>query len=1110
MAELRSSTSIGGNLAWHTGNLRFDTQGNTIRYAGFKLYSENDKPTTTELNVYSKQESDTKYALVAGANYVSKTLNETMAGSLTVNGNELAVTGFAPRVSLTETDTGKTWWTVADGNDFSIRESTLGNIVFNISAGGTGVNFNANSFKLNAKEAINGADSWLRLNGGGAFTSGIFVPGLIRVDGTIQTGDTTGTGLYVNTSAFSWKGTEVFTANNYTTLDARFVNATGDTMTGSLGFAQDKHIEFAPNSSYGAKLRVGGNGRTASNDGLTASVTTTNGNVHIDGASGSRGVYLNYYAGTDGVKFGNGAGANVGTVDAAGNMVMNGTITAPTVNTKTIQGQGSSIGWGSLDVTGIKGGYAGFNFTDAGHWFGVQPNGLSGVWNSAGTSKWYFNATGVLTGGATVPWNIVTDTPDRVDWATKSAINLVAGQLAWRNFGNNHTIFDASAGLSPSGTSVDKNNAQIAWKAADAAYPTLMGWNGQNTYGVRVDSARVADSATSALPLAGGVMTGEITINTNSIRGAYGAAIIKDHGNGNTTFSGSRNAASTVGDLYLGYHDNTNYFTNKVILHQSMYAGGNTSLQIIDSSNGALFDKGAAVIGANRGNVLGNSSFGVGFLTTADSGAQWIAGYFGKNGGVNQVVVGELSGGAVIGAHNAAKTAWADLYIGTHPPSGGNNITHISMPYARMSGNTTSYEILHRGNFNPDSKLSENGHYGGTLKLNNWFRSVGDSGWYNETYNGGIWMDESTTVKVYNGKKFYVANTSSNSISTTGGVQADVSMTAPVFNGALNGNASTASDATRANSLNTQDANPNGRLASGSYQNSVASTANGWPVSTGTWMHLLTSTHSNDSNYFSMQFAASFYTNSQLYYRSTNGNGGTDWAKIWTSAVFDPDTKANLSGATFTGNVTAPTFNGLALDPFTTASTVVVRDASGDIRCRILRPEIADVTYMDGAIAFRSTASTSGNYLNFCNSPTAVRSWLGAASTTVATAYDTGLMSSNDKVKLNNIAADKSPTETVLWSGLTTAHPTNNQIPLQFSVAGYNKLRFEFVNSGDTIGMVHTLSVSDWAAMTGTGRLIHIAVGSYSYTFGAAAYSATVLYRNTSSNCYLIRIVGLK
>ena len=52
MADLRASTSIGGNLAWHTGNLRLDTQGNTIRYAGSKIFSENDKPNPdTDLTV---------------------------------------------------------------------------------------------------------------------------------------------------------------------------------------------------------------------------------------------------------------------------------------------------------------------------------------------------------------------------------------------------------------------------------------------------------------------------------------------------------------------------------------------------------------------------------------------------------------------------------------------------------------------------------------------------------------------------------------------------------------------------------------------------------------------------------------------------------------------------------------------------------------------------------------------------------------------------------------------------------------------------------------------------------------------------------------------------
>ena len=40
----------------------------------------------------------------------------------------------------------------------------------------------------------------------------------------------------------------------------------------------------------------------------------------------------------------------------------------------------------------------------------------------------------------------------RTDWNNTTAINGVVGQLAWKNYGNNHTIFDASASTSPSGT----------------------------------------------------------------------------------------------------------------------------------------------------------------------------------------------------------------------------------------------------------------------------------------------------------------------------------------------------------------------------------------------------------------------------------------------------------------------------------------------------------------------------------------------------------------------------------------------------------------------------------------------------------------------------------
>ena len=80
----------------------------------------------------------------------------------------------------------------------------------------------------------------------------------------------------------------------------------------------------------------------------------------------------------------------------------------------------------------------------------------------------------------------------RTTWNTSPAvIGNVVGQLAWKNYGNNHTIFDASAGTTPSGGSCSAEDPSVAWAGT---YPTLMGWNGTNTYGVRVDRAKRADN----------------------------------------------------------------------------------------------------------------------------------------------------------------------------------------------------------------------------------------------------------------------------------------------------------------------------------------------------------------------------------------------------------------------------------------------------------------------------------------------------------------------------------------------------------------------------------------------------------------------------------------
>lgn len=75
------------------------------------------------------------------------------------------------------------------------------------------------------------------------------------------------------------------------------------------------------------------------------------------------------------------------------------------------------------------------------------------------------------------------------------------------------------------------------------------------------------------------------------------------------------------------------------------------------------------------------------------------------------------------------------------------------------------------------------------------------------------------------------------------------------------------------------------RTDGGFFQTATATTAEGWPETTNSWYHLISSTHSNTSNYYSLQLAAPFYSNA-LYFRSTNGVGTTSWTKVGTAATY--------------------------------------------------------------------------------------------------------------------------------------------------------------------------------------------------------------------------------
>lgn len=86
--------------------------------------------------------------------------------------------------------------------------------------------------------------------------------------------------------------------------------------------------DFGPNSTWAAWLRIGGNGYTVSTTNNNhASITTTNGNLHLDGAyatttSGNGGIYFNWYNGpnSSGTQWGNGQSSSVANMSRTGAM----------------------------------------------------------------------------------------------------------------------------------------------------------------------------------------------------------------------------------------------------------------------------------------------------------------------------------------------------------------------------------------------------------------------------------------------------------------------------------------------------------------------------------------------------------------------------------------------------------------------------------------------------------------------------------------------------------------------------------------------------------------------------------------------------------------------
>jgi hypothetical protein len=146
------------------------------------------------------------------------------------------------------------------------------------------------------------------------------------------------------------------------------------------------------------------------------------------------------------------------------------------------------------------------------------------------------------------------------NWSGTGVLGNVVGLMSWKNYANGHVIFDASNSTSPSGGAVNNTNAAVAWSAS---YPTLMGWNGSSTYGVRVDSARVSDNTTGNAVTVGGLAVSGTTNNSPN-------QIVRTDGSGYANFGwinsiSGDNGRGTIArvtasnDAYLRYYTPANF-----------------------------------------------------------------------------------------------------------------------------------------------------------------------------------------------------------------------------------------------------------------------------------------------------------------------------------------------------------------------------------------------------------------------------------------------------------------------------------------------------------------------------------------------------------------------
>ena len=267
-------------------------------------------------------------------------------------------------------------------------------------------------------------------------------------------------------------------------------------------------------------------------------------------------------------------------------------------------------------------------------------------------------------------------------------------------------------------------------------------------------------------------------INDNGYTNVYGGNLIADAGYLYSRYNGIEIKIGAENSSYVHFINNQSkqyYFNNGLAISGTTFPYSDNSYDL-----GTYSTKWRNIY-ANR--LIGEADKSV-FLVTNYIGGQQAnpQTYFNNTTGLKVAMTGVYTNGAYW-----SDTLWINGYYGDdvpkctalHFPRDGSAEMYISSQETKSTSYGAVYRIWSSRNSNKSdspwicSTLSASGRVScADVYSNGWLRTVGQTGWYSESYGGGWYMTDSTWLRAYNNKQIYTGSTSADAIHTAGGMNA--------------------------------------------------------------------------------------------------------------------------------------------------------------------------------------------------------------------------------------------------------------------------------------------------------------------------------------------------